>query len=397
MRLAIRQHLFCLNLLSTEADVVYFNAVHGIPRCLSYFRPDIIVLHTTLLCTRSSPLFYALKWEAKWIEQCDALKIAIPQDEYDHSEILDEWLYEWGVQNILTVFDESVRALIYPLMHARAHFVQCLTGYIDPAAAHRYQAKLRPTDERPFDLVYRATRLPSWFGRHGKLKHQIAELALARAAKLGLVTDISTRPEDAILGERWLDFLASGRAVLGCESGSSALDRRGEIRSAIRQLLELHPTSDFEHLDRCLPSGWDSHRFFALSPRHLEAAVTRTCQLLVEGSYSGILRPNEHYIPIKKDFSNLDEALEMVQDGPLVRRIARQAYEQVVLSSRFSYHALAHEFSILFRQGLRKRNGYTLPWPLARIAAWFSRVRLGPEAWLWKKLRGNLSHLAQEP
>ena len=57
---------------------------------------------------------------------------------------------------------------------------------------------------------------------------------------------------------------------------------------------------------------WEDGRLqlFAISPRHLEACATRTCQVLVEGEYSGVLRPGEHYIPVRKDLSNLDDVLE---------------------------------------------------------------------------------------
>ena len=40
-----------------------------------------------------------------------------------------------------------------------------------------------------------------------------------------------------------------------------------------------------------MPSGWDSYAFFAISPRHLEAVITKTAQVLVEGRYSGVLEP----------------------------------------------------------------------------------------------------------
>ncbi len=34
---------------------------------------------------------------------------------------------------------------------------------------------------------------------------------------------------------------------------------------------------------------------------------------MVEGDYFGVLEPNVHYIPIKADFSNLDEILDLIE------------------------------------------------------------------------------------
>ena len=58
-----------------------------------------------------------------------------------------------------------------------------LTGYIDESCAPPSCAgRMVPHAERPFDIVYRATKLPYWFGSHGQLKHRIAE-AVQRARR----------------------------------------------------------------------------------------------------------------------------------------------------------------------------------------------------------------------
>ena len=90
-----------------------------------------------------------------------------------------------------------------------------------------------------------------------------------------------------------------------------------------------------------LPAGWDSHRFFAIGPRHLEAVLTRTAQVLVEGTYNGILQPWRHYLPVRRDFANLPELLEMVRDHALLQNMVDRAYKDVFLSGRYTYAAAA--------------------------------------------------------
>ena len=46
-----------------------------------------------------------------------------------------------------------------------------------------------------------------------------------------------------------------------------------------------------------MPSGWNARPMVALSPRHLEAALTGTAQLLVEGQYDDVLEPGRHFLP----------------------------------------------------------------------------------------------------
>jgi hypothetical protein len=45
-----------------------------------------------------------------------------------------------------------------------------------------------------------------------------------------------------------------------------------------------------------------------------EACMMRTAQVLLEGYYNGIFEPWKHYIPIKKDCSNLDQVFAASAD-----------------------------------------------------------------------------------
>lgn len=375
MRIAILHHMQALESSNTNHKIIYYNAFNGVPSWLGRIKFDAVILHTTFLCLRWSHIFYTWKWNLRWIRYLDCLKIAIPQDEYDHSEILDEWLYEWRVSVIFTNFDASHRKHLYPLMHKRAKFYECFTGYIDNVVARHYQTKIVPSEMRPYDIVYRASHLPFWFGSHGQLKHQIADIIAERAKAHGLRCDISTRQEDTIIGGRWLEFIGSGRVIIGCESGSSVLDRRGEIKAKIQSMLIKKPDLSFEEVSNCLPSNWDDYRFFAISPRHFEAIITKTCQILVEGNYDGVLKPDKHYIPLKRDFSNIDEVLEKIKNSQYVQNIVERAYEDIYLSGRYTHQRFAEmiETAIDQHQPEQPQDFFSrILWPVGNIVANYS-------------------------
>ncbi len=361
LRLAIKRHLHVLDHSRLSHDVVYFNALNGVPSWLRCLQFDVVVLHTTFLCLRWSHVFHTWKWEMRWLNDFKGLKVAIPQDEYDHSEMLDEWLYEIGVDLIITNFDEQHRSCLYPLMCKRALFRKCLTGYLDDEDVHAMQRRLLPPVLRSRDIVYRASHLPYWFGSHGQLKHRIADPVAVQAVKHGLTIDISTDPKDTILGVSWLDFLASGRTVIGTESGSSVLDKRGAVKAKIQSLCAECSDLTFEEVDRRMPKGWDDHRFLAISPRHLEAVMTGTCQILLEGVYDGVLVPHVHYLPLKRDFSNLDELLDAVKDAELLGKISSQAYKDVCESDRYSYRQFAHVLDEAIEELSQHRSEQSVP------------------------------------
>jgi hypothetical protein len=337
MRPALRHHLEAIKYSPHQHVVEFVNTFAPVSAQLQYRAFDVILLHTSLLCLRWSDHYHPKLRELAWVRDHPCLKIAMPQDEYDHSEILDEWLYHWRVQVVFTNFDASSRRLLYPILHDKADFVQVFTGYIDPATAASLEDTLPPSADRTVDIVYRAAHLPYSFGRQGQLKQHIADVVRTRAEACGLRCDISTRPEDTIVSDAWFKFLLSARAIIGIESGSRALDARGEVAAHIRHLLAKDPDMTFEEVDRTLPPGWDSHRFFAIGPRHFEAVYTKTVQVLVEGEYNGVLVAERHYIPLKEDLSNLDEVLERLRDAPQLQKIADTAYEEIYQSKQYDY------------------------------------------------------------
>lgn len=402
MRAAIGHHLRVLGYAKVGHHVIYYNTVDNAPRWLRHLDFDAVILHTTFLCMRWSHLFYIWKWKTRWINDLSFAKIALPQDEYDHSEILDEWLAELGVSVIFTNFDESQRKVLYPIMADRATFHKCFTGYIDDRAARRYASKVTPPEIRPHDIVYRASHLPYWFGSHGQLKHRIGDVVSERVKAHGLKSDISTRWEDTVVGERWLDFLMSGRTVIGCESGSSVLDRRGEIRAQIQQILRADPSMSFEEVSARLPAGWDEHQFFALSPRHFEAVITKTCQVLVEGQYESVLKPDRHYIALKRDLSNVDEVLEKIRDLEFVQQIADQAYNDIYLSGAYTYQRLAAEIEgVLIENQRRQRGGARelcvgMLWKVAGPAA-AAQSAFGLRIWRFLRMVRSLWRMLTPP
>lgn len=378
LRSAIDQHLHTFDHID-GVEPIYFNAAWGAPEWLLQAGFDAVVLHTTLLCIRWAPWFAGAKSNLSWIARFEGPVLALPQDEYDHSEVLDEWLGELGVDAVFSNFAGQARADIYLTLSGRCQFFKVYTGYVDSAWLARSRTTTLPLPERPKDLAYRATNLPYWFGSHGQLKSVLAERFLPEASRAGLISDISTKPEDVIVGESWFDFLASARAVLGCESGSSALDRRGEIRESVQDILRQEPDAGFNHVSSRLPSGWDDYQFFALSPRHFEASLTRTCQVLVRGEYEGVLVPHRHYIPVDRDFSNLLDVVEQLKDVSLLSKIAAASFEEVALNPAYHYDAFAAQISDVLHEEMRRspvdaRPSTTLQTRL-RLSEWRGHAR----------------------
>jgi len=74
-----------------------------------------------------------------------------------------------------------------------------------------------------------------------------------------------------------------------------------------------------------------------ISPRVFETIAAKTVLVLFEGNYSDVIKAGEHYIPLKKDGSNLEEVLQLLQDDAYIDAMAERAYRDIITSGKYSY------------------------------------------------------------
>jgi hypothetical protein len=342
----IADHLYSFRRYSA-ARVFYLNlAARETPRWLPRVPFDLIIWHTSFLSLRWAPeMFAQARRRAQPLKPIRAPSVALPQDEFIHVDALCDFLEEFGVGAICSVAPEREWPRIYrSLDRDRIRFLRVLTGYLDEKTVERIDriVTAMPPD-RPIDVGYRAWHNAPWLGRHGRLKTRVAEVIQGAAEQHSLRVDISTRDEDTILGDDWYRFLASCKYTIGAEGGASVLDRDGSIRERTEAYLRSHPDADFDEVSTaCFAAedGKDGFLLSSLSPRQLEACATRTCQVLVEGSYNGILEPGRHYVELRDDFSNLDEVLDLIAAAERRTEITERAYHDVVAPGAWTYRRL---------------------------------------------------------
>lgn len=339
LRATIHDHLYSFSRY-TEHRVFYLNiGVRGIADYLRRVPFDLIILHTTAIGRWFPDAMWRILRPARQLPAFGAPIVAMPQDEFLNSDQLVELVQEFDVRHLFSVSPESEWPKLYGRIdpdHTRIH--QLLTGYLDSDTVSRIDEMAGATGERSIDIGYRAYEAPPWLGRFGYRKRQLADTFSREALKFGLVSDISTRPEDTLPGDEWYEFLLRCKYTIGVEGGSSINDHDGTIKRCTEEYLAKHAGAKFEEVEAaCFPGRDGDLQLACLSPRHLEACATRTCQVLVEGRYNDILQPGVHYIELQRDFSNIDEIFEIISQDELRRQIVDNAHRDVVQSQRFTY------------------------------------------------------------
>ncbi|CAN5377826.1 hypothetical protein BH10PSE4_BH10PSE4_12300 [soil metagenome] len=322
--------------------VVFFNI--GFPfdaAWITALDPELVVIGATALATRHAPKGWSALERAVVAVPPRARRIAAPLDEFLSLRRLRDFLVEARIDLLLTAVDPALWDSLYPRAERPYAIRRILTAYIDEplvAMARRVSPDLA---RRPIAVSYRAWQAPAWLGEMGVLKREVGLRAAAWADRRGHRADVAVDGERRLAGDAWIRLLGASRAVVGVEGGSSVIDPAGDLRMdepARAGDPDWTPPSSAVVL-----SGATEVR--ALSPRHLEAAVTRTFQVLVEGDYCDVLRPGVHYQPVRRDLSDIDEALDLSRDIAHARAMVDRAYDEIVASGRYGWRTAVRDIA----------------------------------------------------
>ncbi len=115
-------------------------------------------------------------------------------------------------------------------------------------------------------------------------------------------------------------------------------DHDGRLRARLRKALRQKPTMTFEEAQARFLQGREVDGMMnQVSPRIFEAVALGTGLILFEGSYSGVVRPDEHYLSLKKDFSNVDDVLARAQDNRFLEAMIDRTHNHVIGSGLYTY------------------------------------------------------------
>lgn len=344
-------------------DVSVIPVLGDLPAALDLGRFDGVILHYSLVISNDNYLSQAAR---RHISAYRGLKAVFIQDEYRWVDRTVQTLRELGVHVLFTCVPQEARESVYPIGKLPGIRIETvLTGYVPASLLLRPR---KPYMERTIDVGYRARRLSAFYGRMARDKWLIAEKFRKQSRPYKLKLDLSCREHRRLYGEKWLDFLGDCKAVLGVESGAGVFDFSGEIQPAVEEYEKLHPRARFEEIEARFFPGLDGRiRLNQISPRCFEAAAMQTLMVLYEGEYSGVLQPWRHYVPLRKDQSNIAEVVDVLRSEASWAQITDAAYEEIAKSERWGYHAFAHYVSGVLNEEFANRTD------LARATSHYAR------------------------
>ncbi len=351
-RSSYRNHLMCFGKYLQNINVFYYHYDYSRDKILYWLKKipfDFILFDRSFFYLRDS--LNEKDWKNILKKFSDdegnwkfAVKGILPQDEYRRVDRIREFVCSAKVDVIYTLVDKNNRDIFYPKKDlGYKEIYTILPGYVEESDRYYVDAKLEKKDfnRRKYDIGYRARRPSYALGDLGILKSKITDVFNAKSEQFGIKTDIgNTEGKGAkrpFYDREWFDFLMDCRATLGSLSGSSIMDTKGEIMQAVDNYLEKNPKASYDTVKKELLDQLEGNAICAApSPRIFEAAMTKTCQVLVEGDYK-IIVPGVDYIELKTDFSNIDAVCEKIKDTAYCEKIANNAYSHLIQSNKYTY------------------------------------------------------------
>lgn len=266
------------------------------------------------------------------LSKYDGVKIILKQDEHYRFHEFTKFAKKAKFDFLFSVMPDSEIPKTYGAYLPGVRICKMLTGYVTKSLREPRQFLVN----RTIDIGYRGSIMPLSYGRLCYQKRKIGDEVQKRLSNRNLVLNISSRWEDRLGAGDWVNFLASCKGVLGVESGTDVFDLDGTLEKTCLEIeLELGNDDGTEEYSEKYLKKLDKFigqvNYVAVSPRHLEAAAAGTIQILFPGHYSGLLEAGRHYFELATNYSNLDEAVDILKNNQHRIAMAEIAYEEIIL------------------------------------------------------------------
>lgn len=303
---------------------------------------DAIVIHYSLFVLGEHFLPPDIE---KFVSGFDGLKVHFIQDEYRRINDMAAKIESLGIHVLFSALAAKNVARVYH--HQGISDVikyGTLPGFIPQELLDEEVAKI---NDRMLDVGYRARPIHFWLGSHGQQKQELVRGFREAASGAGLRIDISDIETERLYGQDWVDFVKSAKVMLGTEGGASVFDFTGEIQERVEKYVKDNPGATFDEVHELFLAEHDGNIVHgAITPRIFEAITLKTGLVLFPGTYRGVLKPWVHYIPLERDFSNIDQVISLIKDDAYLQSMVDRTYEDIVDSERYTMKRFIADFDL---------------------------------------------------
>jgi hypothetical protein len=263
------------------------------------------------------------------------LKICFIQDDYYDINYINFILNYTNINIVFTCIKGSDIFKIYK--STNIIYKNIFTGYTS------YNNYFKKINDKTINMFYRGKTLNYIYGELGQDKLNIGIKMKKICEQYNISNDIEWDDDKRIYTEKWLEYLSNAKVTLGTLTGSNVLNydynKRDEIIKWLGNIiLPVDDNSEFSYNNAKIKFDIKEQlNVEQISPKIFEAISVGTVLLMYEGNYGYILKPDIHYISLKKDYSNIEDVIKKIKDDEYLQNMADRAYNDIILSNKYSY------------------------------------------------------------
>lgn len=346
---ALTDHIFSFEKYSKHEFFILSN-LGDLPKWLDLDRFDAIIFHFTLIAANNNFISPAGR---RAIRNFKGYKVAFVQDDYRWINQTVNAFSFMRINSLFCLTPENIINEIYsPSRLKNVRIETLLPGYV---SEQLLKIKPKPYSDRSIDVGYRARKLDAWIGEFAIQKWEIGEKFMNHPSTKKIKTDIAFDEESRLYGDDWIKFVSNCKAMLGTESGASVADFTGNIQKNVEKHLKKNPNADFYELRELYFKNEDNKLIInTISPRCFEAAALKTLMVMYDGFYAGILNPNHHYVVLRRDYSNINEVIKIINTPKLAKKYIDNAYNEIALNERYSYKYMVKFVDRVIAEGINE-------------------------------------------
>ncbi|MDB3995868.1 hypothetical protein N9441_02980 [Candidatus Pelagibacter sp.] len=191
-------------------------------------------------------------------------------------------------------------------------------------------------EQREPIIGYRTAPEPLYFG-HQERTRLFKFLKEYSLINRNYLFDVSLDIKDRFGYLEWANYINSCKCMFASNTGCDYFTLNDDLRNRVNN----SKITNFNIIyDKFFKNLNKSTVYRCVTGKITEPAATKTALILVEGDYYNF-QPNIHYISLKKDYSNIDECMEKLNDLQFINLITENSYKLV--KENYLYHHLINK------------------------------------------------------
>ena len=296
---------------------------------------DVVIIHYSIRL----PFNQIAEETAQALEAFGGLKVLFIQDEYDNTHRAWHWIKRLGIKVVFSSVPQASMQRVYPAEEfPGVRFVSNLTGFAPEALAAA--RRIRRHHNVRSRLVIADAPCRFAMGRSARTRW-MSDGSSKRIADANVISHDIAWDED--IGFMAIRGTPSSHRAGPCSAARAArTSSTGMGRSRAGSLChrKQHPRASDQDVYNALIAPLEMPGLMnQVSPRIFEAIACRTPLVLFDGQYSDAVLPDQHYIALRRDGSNMKEVISRLREDKEVDAMVERAYADVLASGRFGHRA----------------------------------------------------------